>query len=270
MRGAIGSAHRTRVDHATVAAEARAKPGRWVRAAAYASLASADSAAHRVPLAERMPSYEPAGAHEAYAISTTDGPVLWVRSTAGGPYAPLPPRMSVRIPAGAGPELGEVGVLTVSVLPYCQVCGGPRGWDRLRPVELRLKDSTVVVDRWANPCGHGDVYADVLEESRRTPPAVDPDTARGRGHRPGDPARAGVFQTAVELVLQTADSHRGMHAKQAAALLQLRGHQEAAALVETKLRAEHGHLSAKQAAHFLTVEGAARRSASSTTQETHA
>jgi hypothetical protein len=178
--------------------------------------------------------------------------------------------MSVRIPAGFGPDLGEVGVIAVSVVPYCNACGGPRGWDRVHPVEMRLEDSTVVVDRWVNPCGHDDVYADVLEESRRTPPAVDPAVTRGRGHHPADPARAGLFRAAVELVVRTADGNRGMHAKQAVAILRLHGHQEAAGLVEAKARAEHGNFSAKQAAHFLTVEGAARRSASRTIQETHA
>ncbi|MGV2914627.1 hypothetical protein [Streptomyces alfalfae] len=269
MRGPVGSIHRTRVDHAAVAKEARERPGAWVRAAVYASRASAYSAAHRVPLAERMPSYEPAAAFEAYAISTVDGPVLWVRSTDGGPYAPLPARMVVRIPAAIGPEREETGVLTVSVLPYCPACGGPRGWDRIRPVELRLREETVSVDRWDNPCGHGDVYADVLVEARCTPPVVDPAAARGRGHHSADPARAGEFQAAVELVVHAADHSRGMRARQAAALLRHHGHQEAAALVELKAH-EGGHLSAKQAAHFLTVEGAARRSASSTTQETHA
>ncbi|WP_413808189.1 hypothetical protein [Streptomyces sp. OE57] len=242
----------------------------WVRAALYASLASADSAARRVPLAERMPNYEPAAAFEAYAVTTTEGPVLWVRCVEGGTFPPIPDRMGVRIPAGTGPGLGEVGVLTVSVLPYCQTCGGPRGWDRVQPVEMRLQDVTVVVDRWANPCGHPDVYADVLEEARRTPPAVDPAASRGMGHHVADPARAGEFQAAVELVLKAAANTRGMHAKQAAALLRLRGQQEAAGLVENKLRAERGHLSAKQAAHFLTVEGASRRSASNTRQEANA
>ncbi|MFB7496019.1 hypothetical protein ACFC09_15230 [Streptomyces sp. NPDC056161] len=258
------------MDHAAVAEEARSRPGTWVFAAVYASLASAASAVRRVPLAERMPSYGPAGAFEAYAVTTVEGPSLWVRSTGGGPYPPFPARMSVRIPV-AGPDLGEVGVITVSVLPYCQTCGGPRGWDRVQPAEVILQEAAVVVDRWANPCGHDDVYADVLEEARRTPPAVDPETSRGRGHHPGDPSRAGAFQAAVELILQAATNQRGMHAKQAAALLRLHGHTEAADLVEAQLRAEHGHLSAKQSAHFLTVEGTARRSALSTTrQETHA
>jgi hypothetical protein len=267
----VGSPHRTRVSHAAVAEEARSKPGQWVRAAVYASLASVESAARRVPLAERMPSYEPAGAFEAYAVMTPEGPVLWVRSTVGGPYSQIPDRMTVRIPAGIGTtELVELGVLTVSILPFCQVCGGPRGWDRVQPVEMPLQARTLVVDRWVNPCGHGDVYADVLEEARRTPPLIDPAAlvaARGRGHHVADPLRAGVFRAAVELVLHAADEARGLHAKQAAALLRLNGHEEAAGLVEAKLTAERGHLSARQAAHFLTVEGASRYSASTIRQE---
>ncbi|MET9819633.1 hypothetical protein [Streptomyces sp. NPDC006355] len=270
MRTAIGSPHRTRVDHPAVAEAARAVPGEWVYAATYASLGSAESAARRVPRAERIPAYEPAGAFEAYAVTTADGPVLWVRSTDGGPYPSLPERMSVRIPAMTGTAPGEVGVLTVSVRPFCQTCGGPRGWDRINPVEMHIRNSLVVVDRWANPCGHGDVYADVLEESRRMPAPVDPAAARGKGHHPGDPDRAGVFRAAVELVLQAAAEQRAMHAKPAAALLRLHGHAEAASLVEAKLRAERGHMSAKQAAHFLTVEGAARRSTGTTRQESTA
>ncbi|AIV35549.1 hypothetical protein [Streptomyces sp. CCM_MD2014] len=258
------------MNHAVVVEAARAVPGTWVQAAAYASLASAESAARRVPLAERIPAYEPAGSFEAYAASTGSGPFLWVRSTEGGPYPALPARMSVRIPAMTGAAPGEVGVLTVSVRPFCQVCGGPRGWDVVGPVEMHVRNVLVTVDRWSNPCGHDDVYADVLEESRRTPAAVDPAISRGRGHRPGDPARAGVFRPAVELVLQAAAEHRAMHAKQAAALLRINGHVEAAGLVEVKIRAERGHLSAKAAAHFLTVEGAARRSTSTTRQESNA
>lgn len=267
MRGPIKSPHRSRVSHADAAATARSRPGTWVRAATYASRMSADSAARRIPGAERMPNYEPAGAFEAYAITTVEGPSLWVRSTEGGPYPPIPDRMAVRIPV-SGPELGEVGVLTVYVAPYCQTCGGPRGWDRIQPVEMRFGQDVVLVDRWANPCGHDDVYADVLVEARRTPPSVAPADARGRGHHPGDPARAGAFRDAVELILGAAATTRGMHAKQAAALLRTHGHTEAAGLVEAKLRAEHGHLSAKQAAHFLTVEGAGRRSTRTTRRET--
>lgn len=270
MRTALGSRHRTRVNHQAVASAARAVPGQWVQASAYASLASAESAARRVPLAERIPAYEPAGAFEAYAVNTSSGPFLWVRSTEGGPHPALPERMNVRLPAATGEAPGEVGVLTVSVRPFCQTCGGPRGWNTVHPVEMPIHNVAVAVDRWANPCGHDDVYADVLEEARRTPALVDPAAARGRGHRPGDPARAGVFRAAVELVLQAATEHRAMHAKQAAALLRLRGHTEAAGLVEAKLRIERGHLSAKQAAHFLTVEGAARRSTGTTRQESTA
>lgn len=270
MRTAVGSPHRTRVNHGAVAEAARAVPGRWVLAAGYASLGSAESAGRRIPLAERIPAYEPAGAFEAYAAPTPSGPFLWVRSTEGGPYPPLPARMNVRIPAATGTSPGEVGVLTVSVRPVCQTCGGPRGWNTVHPVEMHIRNAPVVVDRWSNPCGHDDVYADVLEESRRTPAAVNPAASRGRGHRPGDPARAGVFRPAVELILQAATEHRAMHAKQAAALLRVNGHTEAAGLVEAKLRAERGHMSAKQAAHFLTVEGAARRSTGTTRQESTA
>ena len=169
---------RARVDHAAVAAAARAVPGRWTFAGLYTSLKGADGAARRVAFADRMPSYQPAGGFEAYAVTCVDGPVVWVRSTEGGPYPRLPERMTVRIPAVVGLDHREAGTLTVSVRPFCPVCGGPRGWEHVHPAEVRFRNVSVTADRWSNPCGHVDVYADVLEESRRTPAVVGQSAAR--------------------------------------------------------------------------------------------
>ncbi|MFJ8852293.1 hypothetical protein [Streptomyces sp. NPDC102437] len=266
---AAGYAHRTRINHSAVTAQTRTEPGTWFQAGVYASTASADCAARSIPHAERMPNYAPAGAFEAYTALTPEGPALWVRCVEGEEFPAIPERMSVRVPDG-GPELGEIQVITASVLPYCPRCGGPRGWDALQPFEMPLGDTTHVVDRWENPCGHLDVYADVLVEARRTPTPQAPAAGHGMGHHPADPLRAGEFHAAVEVIVQAASAQRGMHAKQAAALLRLRGHTEAADLVELKLRDERGHLSAKQAAHFLTVEGARRASAVPISQESTA
>lgn len=257
--------HRTAVRHADVAVAARAVPGVWVAAGPYASMAGALSAARRVGRAERMPSYLPAGAFEAYAATTPDSPVLWVRSTVGGPYPAMPERMTVRIPVG-GAE-----VRTVAVRPHCPDCGGPRGWDRVEPVTIRVGAVALTYDQWPNPCGHVDTPEAVRAEADRTRlPAPSVSAAvRGMGHHAADPARAGAYREAVELVLQAAAT-RGAHAKQAAALLRLHHHDEAAELIERKIRAELGHLSARQAAHFLTVEGARRASARTTRQEANA
>ncbi|WP_406501517.1 hypothetical protein OHA04_27265 [Streptomyces sp. NBC_01590] len=108
------------------------------------------------------------------------------------------------------------------------------------------------------------------DNARRRPPLQGPAAGRGMGHCPADPPRAGRFDEAVKVIVQAANDQRGMHAKQAVDLLRLRGHSEAAELVELRLRYAQGHLSARQAVHFLTAEGAWRASAGSTSQESNA
>lgn len=265
MRVAVGSEHRTRVDHAAVAELARAVPGRWVPAGAYASLVTADGAARRIPRALRMRFYEPAGAFEAYAHTTVDGPVVWVRCTEGGPHPALPARMLVRIPV-PGQEPGDVTVTPVSIPARCRTCGGPRGWDRVHAYLMGFGTREYEVDRWSNLCGHPDAYADVLEEARRAPGRTTAAAGRDGGHHRPNPVRAGVFRTAVELVLQAADEDPHTRARQAVALLRLHGHQEAARLLEDRVLI-NGHMSARQAAHILTSEGAARRTSTSTTRQ---
>lgn len=267
MRRAIRSPHRTQVDHLAAAERARTVPGKWVLVGQYAAMQTAQTAVLRIPRAERIPSYEPAGSFEAYAANTPDGPVVWVRCVEGGPYPELPDRMLVRVPVpGEGP--GDVTVTPVSITARCRTCGGPRGWDRVRPCLMRIGTQDYEVDRWSNPCGHADVLADVYAEARQAPrPGLGALTGQrpGGGHRP-NPIRAGVFRRAVELVLQAADEDPGLHAKPAVALLRLHGHQEAARLVEDRLQ-EDGSLTARQAAQLLTTEGAALRTSPSTSRQ---
>ncbi|MCF3960338.1 hypothetical protein [Streptomyces fuscigenes] len=226
----------------------------WVPGGTYGSFASAADAARLVPRAERLLAYAPRGSVEAYAANTLEGACVWVRSTDGGPYPPMPARMTVRLLVTALAD--APGVLTVSIYPTCPRCGGPRGWDRVQAVLREADRERFVVDRWHNRCGHEDTHARVLEEARRTPPLMDPVASRGRGHHAAVPARAGVFQAAVELILQTAAQERGMTGKQAVALLRVNGHAEAASLLDAKLRADHSRMGAKSGAHFLTVVGA--------------
>lgn len=54
---------------------------------------------------------------------------------------------------------------TVTIPRTCPVCGGPRG----NPVRRTFAEDGAfyTVDQWENPCGHIDMYADVIEEGRR-------------------------------------------------------------------------------------------------------
>jgi hypothetical protein len=175
--------------------------------------------------------------------------------------------MVVRVPA-AGERLGELKAETVTIRPTCRVCGAPRGWNTVEAFRLPVGDTELVVDRWSNPCGHTDAYGDILEEARRIRWPVDRPVT-GRGHHVANPARAGEFQDAVMALLQTMPNERGMSGTPLVKLLRLNGHQEAARLVARELTANDGHLSARQAAHFLTAEGA-RRASARTTTEAHA
>jgi hypothetical protein len=62
------------------------------------------------------------------------------------------------------PGLFSPVLRTVSIPDRCPVCDGPRG----EPTKRRFYEDGVWfdVDCWANPCGHIDLYADVLNESR--------------------------------------------------------------------------------------------------------
>lgn len=93
-----GQSRRARVDHAAAAATARTTPGQWVLAGIYPSSASAKSAARRVPLAELVSAYEPAGAYQAETGLHDDGYSLWVRYV-GGPSPGTGPAASRPTPA---------------------------------------------------------------------------------------------------------------------------------------------------------------------------
>jgi hypothetical protein len=54
-------------------------------------------------------------------------------------------------------------IRAVTVKWTCQQCNGPRGEPREKP--FYENDSALVCDVWINPCGHVDMYPDVLEEA---------------------------------------------------------------------------------------------------------
>lgn len=63
---------------------------------------------------------------------------------------------------GCGPGPGVI-LRTVRIHDRCPVCGGPRG----TPVRRTFCEDGewYSVDCWENPCGHRDMYADVLIEA---------------------------------------------------------------------------------------------------------
>lgn len=48
----------------------------------------------------------------------------------------------------------------------CPVCGEPRGEPRTVP--FSEDGQYLSCDRWMNPCGHVDLYSDVIAEAERT------------------------------------------------------------------------------------------------------
>ncbi|MEU9033841.1 hypothetical protein AB0D45_02835 [Streptomyces sp. NPDC048352] len=244
---AMRSPYRAATDHHSAAEAARAQRGTWVLAGVFSSTMSAKTAARLIRTgSEKYVCYQPAGAFEAYAIPTGDEVTVWVRYVAGEePVPPLPDRMTVRIRHdGDGPGYSGVGVVTVTISTRCPACGGPRGWETVRPHHFHHDGDQYTVDRWTNPCGHTDMYVAVLRESRdrQLPPP-----------RPAPPEQAAppAEDGPVALVLAAAASRRGMHAKQAALLLEEHGHGDAAALIRAELKERRGHMSAKGAASFL-------------------
>lgn len=242
--------------HMQVARQARQRPGTWLLAGTERTTEAADELAEAV-LTGSVEAYLPVGAFEAYTIGLGSGPVLWVRYTGGKPFPQIPARMAVRIPAGEEERPDSGGVLTVSVMPYCPVCGGPRGWDNVQPARVLFRQATVWADRWPNPCGHDDEYADLLREARCTPPYVPEDAEPGPLE--ADPQRAGEYRGAVELLLDLVRRRKTppMRADFLSALRR-RGHDEAARLLEIQMQIKP--LGAARAAHFLTVKGAERAS----------
>jgi hypothetical protein len=246
------------IDHAAAVAALTADPGTWKLVGTYPSREAARSAALRIPRAQRMPSYLPAGAYEAYAAQHEDGgTAVWARYVAGLEVEPRPATMTYRVlDRGSGRDYVGVWVVTVEVAAQCPRCGGPRG--KAKPQRFVEDGEWLVVDRWSNPCGHTDPYAAVLAEYRKRRAELEEaeqrDAARAAA---AGPAEAGEFTDAVALLNAAAAEVRGLHAKQAAQFLDQRGHGEAARRIQQEIRERRGHMSARQAAQFLAELGRA-------------
>ncbi|MFJ4627088.1 hypothetical protein [Streptomyces sp. NPDC088847] len=283
----------TLTDHQAAARDARRSRGVWVAGPVYWSTEVAKNAARRVPAARNLSAYLPLGEFEAYGAPCEGGKgALWVRWIGGeGPaLAPLPQRMTVRVPHyGDGPGYSGVGIVTVSIAPHCPCCGGPRGWDRVRTDPFVRDGATLVRDRWSNPCGHKDMYIDVLAEARRTPPAPGgqlplnapalelpalrvacPKCGAEAGElcTNGKPARYRLLDVhharveawdtarvdavpAAKLILTAARCREITHGAQSADLIERHGYSEEADVIRLTLKIRNGHLSAKQAVSLL-------------------
>jgi len=66
-------------------------------------------------------------------------------------------------PWGSGPT--SPVVTTVTIPAVCPRCGGPRG--EARTLRQHEDGTTYFVDVWDNPCGHVDLYEDVVREAAR-------------------------------------------------------------------------------------------------------
>ncbi|MFF2940260.1 hypothetical protein ACFVSQ_10495 [Streptomyces niveus] len=249
------SVYRAQYDHQAAAAKARAQRGVWVAAALYPARESAKGAALRVPSATGMPAYAPAGEFEAYAARHPEGWSLWVRSVAGeGPVPDLPETMTVRVTSrGDGPGYSGVGIVTVTVEARCPMCGGPRGWDTVKPNRFPEDGEWYTADEWENPCGHLDLYPAVLQESRLRPL---PHPAARELPKPRPEIKAPDPSSPAGIILAAAKGWRGMHAAQAARLLdEVHGLTEEAERIRAELRVRKGHMSAKAAAYLLHCWG---------------
>ncbi|MFE7395175.1 hypothetical protein [Streptomyces sp. NPDC057557] len=75
--------------------------------------------------------------------------------------------MTVRVAdRGSGKEYVGVTVRTVEISAKCPKCGGLRGTATISPYRFHEDGEWYVVDTWANPCGHVDLYTNVLAEAR--------------------------------------------------------------------------------------------------------
>ncbi|MFJ2882377.1 hypothetical protein ACIQGT_14340 [Streptomyces sp. NPDC093108] len=235
--------------HAKAAANALAVPGSWVPAGMYANSQTAKSVARHIQVGSpKFAAYQPPGEWDAYAAPARDFEAVWVRYTGGeAPLPGLPDRMTVRIPY-ADRATRTTGVITVTVAARCPVCGGPRGWNTVRPYTATTAEHTIVHDCWTNPCGHQDRYPDVLTESRtrRLPRPTSQRPAPGAAC-PNPPQEL----PQVALIRDAAHGRHGMHASQAAALLVEHGFTDDAALIRAEIKNQHGRMSAAQAATLL-------------------
>ncbi|WP_411092223.1 hypothetical protein [Streptomyces sp. 049-1] len=215
------------------AESAREERGTWRRLAVYPTVRGSRTTVGRINHGKA--DFRPEGSWEAYSAACEDGQAVWARYIGGGPRpAPLPDTMAVRIRYD-GEDRGYqgAGVLTVTVSTRCPRCGGPRGWDKVRPYRFAHDGEHITVDAWKNPCGHEDIYAAVLAESRQE-----------------------RRDTPVELI-QAAYAAReiGVHASQAANLLSRNGYDDAAALVRGEVKNRGGNCTTLQAVQFLQELG---------------
>lgn len=254
----MGRNHRRAlVDHLAAVEAARETPGTWVLAGLYPNSQSAKTSARCILTGSpKFPDYEPVGAFEAYAAPAGEDESVWVRYVGDGPVRPLPDTMTVRIRHN-----GELrGYRTVTVAARCPACGGPRGWDTVWPISAPHRGDLLTVDRWTNPCGHQDTYLSMLRESRLRPiqQPVEPEP------EPVHERQADEAEGPVALILAAASERRGMHAAQAALLIEEHGYQDAALAIRAEMKERRGHLSARQAVCLLRDLGAAVPSPSQT------
>lgn len=248
------SVYRARPDHPAAAEAARSQRGVWLLAAIYPSGASARTVVRRVPSASAMPAYAPAGDFEAYVAQHEEGYALWVRYVAGEEPVPvLPETMTVRVTdRGEGPGYSGVGIVTVTVAARCPQCGGPRGFDRVKPNRFPEDGAWYTADIWDNSCGHVDLYADVLKESRLRPlpraarRELPPEPDACTPPKPGSPAA---------VLLSFAKVYPGKRGGWAADVLDEHGFTEEAAKVRAEFAVQGGYWSAQAAAHFLHTGG---------------
>ncbi|NGO67834.1 hypothetical protein [Streptomyces boncukensis] len=242
--------------HREVAQRAREARGGWVLAAVYPSADSGQSAARRIPRAERMPAYHPPGTYEAYDARHDDGTAVWVRYTAGLPKpAPRPPAATYRVcDRGTSRSYEGVRIVAVTVSPDCPRCGGPRG--SAVPYRFHEDGEWYVVDKWKNGCGHTDMYDGVLTEARELA-QIAAEAAFTLGE---EAAEAGEFSQAVTLLRALERKQRFLTARRSALLLAVAGHNEAARRVEEERTSTSGRMSARDADQFLVGLAAARAS----------
>jgi hypothetical protein len=245
--------HPRQVSHPEVAHTARQTPGVWVQASVYTSSDSAGGVTRAIRSGV-LKAYAPAGKYQAAHTRSDDGSPVWVRFVDGEGTAPaVPATMAVRVRHdGDGPGYEGVGILTVTVDIACPACGAPRGFDTIRPHVFRHDGDTFEVDVWDNPCGHVDLYADVVAESRHR------DSLRNHPELP-EPVR---------LILAACGERTIRSGKQAADLLASRGFTDEAALIRAEVKQCNGLMSAKQAAGYLrNLTAAVKHQTVSTTEK---
>ncbi|MGA5496697.1 hypothetical protein ACPCSP_20280 [Streptomyces cinereoruber] len=168
---------RTRIDHVAAATAARCEPGVFKLVGVYRTRAAALSGTDLIA-STTAPFYRPAEAYEGYVAPHEDGTALWVRYVQDvADLEPMPRSMTYRIcDRGTGRGYEGVKVVTVEVDPWCPRCGGPRG--TARPSRFCEDGEYYSVHEWDNPCGHVDMYFEVLAEARKRTERLEAAAAR--------------------------------------------------------------------------------------------